>query len=54
MDLMKVDPDSDNENLTVHLCGDTKVADLKHEDHLETPIFCAVKSEPQVTFSTLC
>jgi hypothetical protein len=54
MDQMKVEPDSDNENLTVRASSDTKVTDVKHEDYLQLPIFCAVKSEPQVRFSSLC
>jgi hypothetical protein len=54
MDQMKVEPGSGNENLALHPSSDTKVTDVKHEDHLETPIFCAVKSEPQVRFSSLC
>jgi len=46
---MKVEPDSDNESFRVHPSGDV-ATDMKHEDHLQAPVFCAVKSEPQVTF----
>jgi hypothetical protein len=49
MDPMKVEPDPENENFAVHPFSDM-ITDVKHEDHLEAPIFCAVKSEPQVRY----
>lgn len=51
MDYVKAEPDADNGSLLVRPTTDATVTEVKHEDHLEPPVFCAVKSEPQVRYS---
>jgi hypothetical protein len=50
MDYVKAEPDADNESFFVRPTTDAALTEVKHV-HLEPPIFCAVKSEPQVRFS---
>jgi hypothetical protein len=50
MDSVEAEPDSENESFLMRPTTDVTVTEVKHED-LEPPIFCAVKSEPQVRFS---
>jgi hypothetical protein len=51
MDYVKAEPDAGNESFLVRPSTNAEVTEVKHEDHLEPPIFCVVKSEPQVRFS---
>lgn len=51
MDYVKNEPDADNGSFLVRPTTDATVTEIKDEDHLEPPVFCAVKSEPQVRFS---
>jgi hypothetical protein len=46
MDYVKAEPGADKLTATV--------MEVKDEEHLEPPIFCAIKSEPQVRFSLMC
>jgi hypothetical protein len=52
MDYFKAQPDVENERFLLTATGAT-VTEVKHEEHLEPPIFCAVKSEPQVRLSCI-
>jgi hypothetical protein len=51
MDDVKAEPDAENRSFLVRPTADATVTEVKHEDHLEPPVFCAVKNEPQVRFS---
>jgi hypothetical protein len=51
MDYVKAEPDADNESFLVRPATDATLTEVKDEDHLKPPVFCAVKSEPQVRFS---